>query len=224
MKTSIIAVIHYADDEQAMRNAERAHEAGCHGVLLIHMEGRNALLPPAAHEIRKRWPTLAVGLNLLGEDPARALEISIGAGLDMTWTDEQLTHSDGRDDEHARAAREVLAQAPGHVLFAGVAFKHQRHEPDPPGAARRAMALGFVPTTSGAATGIAADPQRIADLRDALGPDAPLAVASGIDPDNAVDFAPNLSHILVATGVSTSFHEFDPALLRALVGTVSNPS
>jgi predicted TIM-barrel enzyme len=224
MKTDIIAVIHYADDEQAMRNAERAHDAGCAGVLLIHMEGRNALLPPAAHEIRKRWPTLAVGLNLLGEEPARALEISIGAGLDMTWTDEQLTHSDGRGDADARAAAEVLAQAPGHLLFAGVAFKHQRPEPDPAGAARRAVARGFVPTTSGAATGVAADPQRIAALRDALGADAPLAVASGIDPGNAVHFAPNLSHILVATGVSTSFHEFDPALLRALVATARDPS
>jgi len=31
-------------------------------------------------------------------------------------------------------------------------------------------------------------------------------------------YAPLLSHILVATGVSSSFHEFDPDLLRRLRG------
>lgn len=40
-RSVIIPVIHYADDNQAMRNAERAIEAGCDGVMLIEMRGRN---------------------------------------------------------------------------------------------------------------------------------------------------------------------------------------
>lgn len=53
--------------------------------------------------------------------------------------------------------------------------------------------------------------------RAAIGNDAPLAIASGVTPDNVSAFLPHVSHILVSTGVSASFHEFDPARLRALV-------
>jgi predicted TIM-barrel enzyme len=212
----IIPVIHYADDEQAMRNAGRVFDAGCDGVLLIEMQGRSAPLPAIAGAIKDRWPERLVGINFLGVDPAQALLWNVDGGLDMTWTDEQLTHSSGDQDGEAEEVREVLAAAPGHLLFAGVAFKHQREEHDPVEAALKAVRLGFVPTTSGPATGVAAEAGKIARLRIGIGPEAPLAIASGIDPANASQFSPYLSHVLVATGVSTSFHEFDPAKLRDL--------
>lgn len=216
MRTRIIPVIHHADDAQAMRNAERAFEADCDGVLLIHMEGRNDLLPTVAAAIKARWPDRIVGMNLLGFDPVEALDAVAACGLDATWTDEQVTYTEAARGEAERVA-EALRRAPaGHLLFAGVAFKHQRREPDPAAAARRAVELGMIPTTSGPATGVAAGVEDVASLRAALGPDAPLAIASGVTPANARLFAPLLSHVLVATGVSSSFHEFDPAALRAL--------
>jgi len=225
MISKIIPVIHYADDAQALRNAERAFDADCDGVMLIQMQGRHSRrLATLAGEIKTRWPDRLAGINLLGTEPLLALRASMAAGLDMTWTDEQLTHSSGLQDDEADDVRGLLTGAPGHLMFVGVAFKHQRHEPDPGRAARDAARLGFVPTTSGSATGVAAEAGRIADLRDALGPDAPLGIASGITPDNVTAFAPYLTHILVATGVlapsAGSGDEFDTVLLRDLVRAV----
>ena len=215
MRTQIIPVIHHADDGQAMRNAVRAFDAGCDGVMLIEMQGRNERILGVAAEIARRWYDRLVGINLLGVEPARAMGIAIDLGLRATWTDEQPTHSvTGVEDE--QRVLSGLARTFGQTLFCGVAFKHQAHEPDPAAAARRAVELGLVPTTSGPATGVAAEVDAITALRRAIGPEAPLAIASGITPENAAGFATHLSHILVSTGVSSSFHEFDKEKLHAL--------
>ncbi|HDR9103689.1 hypothetical protein [Paraburkholderia sp. A3RO-2L] len=215
--TKVIPVIHYENAAQALRNAERAFDAGCEGVFLIHMDGENEVLAPSALAIKARWPERLVGINYLGEDPAKAVLANVANGLDMTWTDAQLTHSSAEPWTYAQMVQTALAKTPRHLLFAGVAFKHQRPEPHPELAARMADKFGFVPTTSGAATGVAAGVEKIARLRTALG-EAPLAIASGITPENVHEYAPYLSHILVASGVSESFHEFDYeklCLLRA---------
>jgi len=211
----IIPVIHYADDNQAMRNAERAIEAGCDGVMLIEMRGRNTDLLFAGSAIKRRWPHAHVGINHLNTETRLAVTSNIGVGVDSTWTDEQLTHTSGSAAWEAARLNCLLSAAP-HTVFCAVAFKYQQYEPDPCGAARRAVALGFIPTTSGPATGCAADPSDLAVIRDAIGPRAPLAIASGITPDNVDAFLPFVSHILVSTGVSSSFHEFDREKLRLL--------
>ena len=56
-------------------------------------------------------------------------------------------------------------------------------------------------TTSGVATGKAADLEKITTFRRACA-DHPLAVASGITPDNISDYAPLLDAILIATGIN----------------------
>lgn len=216
MKPAIIPVIHYADDNQALRNAERAADAGCDGVMLIQMEGRNEPLPLIARAIKERWPHMLVGINFLGASAIEGLVDNLAIETDMTWTDAQPTHSLAAPWFEAEQLCEARAWGGRHLLFTGVAFKHQRHEPDPETAARKALEMGFVPTTSGEATGVAAEIGRIERLRAAIGPDAPLAIASGVTPDNVHLYAPLLSHILVATGVSSSFHEFDSELLRRL--------
>lgn len=216
MTPKIIPVIHYADDMQAHRNADLAFEAGCEGVLLIEMRGRSEPLPKVATSVKERWPDRLVGINYLGVDPALAIRWNTRAGLDMTWTDQQLTHSSGGHTAKAEQVARYVGKNPGHLLFCGVAFKYQDEEPDPVAATRSAIARGFVPTTSGSATGVSAEVEKIANIRLGIGPYAPLAIASGITPDNAAQFAPHLSHILVATGVSSSFHEFDADLIADL--------
>lgn len=224
----LLPVIHYADDNQAMRNAELAIEAGCDGVMLIEMSGRNTGLMFAGAAIKRRWPSAHVGINHLSTEPEKAIHNSIGAGVDSTWTDEQLTHSSSAADWEARRVVRLLRSTRPHPLFCAVAFKYQAHEPEPAMAARLAVNLGFIPTTSGHSTGVAADPARVEAMRALLEPGDPLAIASGITPDNAGLFLPFVSHVLVSTGVSASFHEFDPARLRDLVavrdGLTPSPS
>lgn len=216
MKPAIIPVIHYASDAQALREAYIAFNAGNEGVLIIQMEGRDALIGPIAQKIKQRWPDRLIGTNYLTRNPLMAIQENLSLGLDMTWTDRQITHSSRMHIEEARDVSSILSHNKEHTLFVGVAFKHQVLEPDPVGAANRAIDLGMVPTTSGAATGSAPYIEHISRLREGIGEGYPLAVASGVTPDNAPVFAPYLSHILVATGVSRSFHEFDEDKLRAL--------
>ncbi len=216
---AVIPVIHYLDDDQAMRNARHAFEAGCDGVFVIEMSGRNEPLPDVARAMKSRWPNMLVGMNMLGMSALDAVNRGVANGLDMTWTDTQLTHSMNAPWKDAERVRDALSYAPGHLLFSAVAFKYQDPEPDPERAALLAIAHGFVPTTSGAATGTAAETAKIAGLRSAIGK-ARLAIASGITPENAGAFAADVSHVLVATGVSLDFHEFDPARLAALMEAV----
>ena len=102
------------------------------------------------------------------------------------------------------------------LYFGGVAFKKQRPV-DPTLHAHSAhIARPFmdVVTTSGAATGQATDVTKIKNFRRGLG-SAPMAIASGITPDNAAD----VDCFLVATGINApgDFYNIDPARLAALL-------
>jgi predicted TIM-barrel enzyme len=106
---------------------------------------------------------------------------------------------------------------PGHLFFAAVAFKGQAPDPFPADSAALAAYHGLIPTTSGTGTGVAPDVEKIRRIRARLQLSDRLAVASGITPENIGQFAPHLTHVLVATGISSSFHEFDAAKLGLLM-------
>ena len=220
MKPKIPPVIHHDTATRSMDNAALAFEADCDGVFLISMDGRDELLGDVARAMKARWPDKLIGVNyltLLAED---ALHRNLAAGLDMTWTDNAGVHSAGLSPRAQRIA-DVLQANPQHLFFGAVAFKYQAFEPDPAAAARMAARLGMIPCTSGSATGVAADLDKIRSMCVALGP-RPLAIASGITPDNVGDYAPLVSHILVSTGVSHNEHDFDFEKLCRLVGKVSH--
>ncbi|KWT98026.1 hypothetical protein APY03_0697 [Variovorax sp. WDL1] len=183
---------------------------------LISMDGRDSLLEPAALEIKAAWPTKQVGINYLTLPAVEAIRRNVAAGLDMTWADNARVNTT-EDDALGLPIAAELRKYPGHAFFGGVAFKYQAAEPNPGLAAQRAVEFGMIPTTSGEATGKAADVEKLKLMRAALG-EAPLAIASGITPDNVNLYAPYLTHILVATGVSASFHDFDYELLALLMG------
>ena len=107
------------------------------------------------------------------------------------------------------------------LYFGGVAFKYQREVPPEKlgDAAKLASKYMDVVTTSGPGTGRAAAVEKIATMKKALG-DFPLAIASGITPDNAADFLPHADCFLVATGISSQFDELDRDMLRALMEVV----
>lgn len=210
----IYPVIRYLDEATALRNAQLAFEAGCEGVFLIHMGGQDDLLEPAALAIKARWPEKRVGINYRTLPALDALRRNLRAGLDMTWTDDAGLNT---LEDTARAAQleALLCAHPSHRLFGAAAFKYQVREPDPAAAALRGLRHRMVPTTSGAATGVPADLGQIRAMSVAV--DARLALAGGITPENVLDYAPYLSHILVATGVAADFYRFDADKLRRLV-------
>lgn len=75
-----------------------------------------------------------------------------------------------------------------------------------------------VVTTSGSATGVAANVKKISDMRAGCG-DVALGLASGVTPENACEYVSLVDAILVATGVSPpgDFYNLDPVRLGTLL-------
>jgi len=73
-------------------------------------------------------------------------------------------------------------------------------------------------TTSGPATGEEADADKIDDFRRGVS-DAPLALASGVTPENAERYGHDVDCFLVATGIAPpgDFYSIDKARLDALL-------
>jgi predicted TIM-barrel enzyme len=61
--------------------------------------------------------------------------------------------------------------------------------------------------------------EKIARMKEAIGTH-PLAIASGITPENVEQYLPIANCFLVATGISSDFTTLDPSRVRDLVGRV----
>lgn len=216
----ILPVVHVESEEQARRNSELAADAGCDGVFLInHFSDHEHLLSIHA-AVARSMPGYWVGVNCLGLHPGRVFEV-VTPAVGGVWADN--AEIDERTQEQPAAEKIAAArQASGWdgLYFGGVAFKYQRSVEELERAASL-VASGYmdVVTTSGPGTGLAAERDKITRLRSRLGA-RPLAIASGITPENVADYLDVADCFLVATGISRSFTELDPARTAELVKRV----
>lgn len=220
---AILPVIHTLDTDQAARNARVAMREGAHGVFLINHDFPEAELVPIIREVRTLFPWLWLGVNFLGVTGKDAFPIlgdleKEGYPVDAYWAD------NARIDERVEAQDEAneidairTASGWSGLYFGGTAFKKQRDvaPEDYDRSASIACRHMDVVTTSGVATGKAADLTKIETFRDACG-DHPLAIASGVTPENIHLYAPLLDAILIATGINKDgdFYNIDPERLR----------
>ncbi len=216
---AVLPVIHVESLDQAEHNAGIAYMAGCDGVFLInHGMSVDKLLEihyVVASNFRNWW----VGVNFLGLRPeevfAKGTRRMAGIWTDNMGIDERAESQ--LEAEAAQRARE--ASGWNGLYFGGVAFKYQREVDDLESAARIAARYADVVTTSGPGTGEAASRDKIVRLRNALG-DTPLAIASGITPENVGDYLDVADCFLVATGISKSWTELDYDRVCQLVDSV----
>ena len=210
----IIPVIHHLTQQLTLENAQLCSEVGAYGVFLISMNGDNNDIPMLAKTIKGRYPHLKVGFNLLGYNAIDALEIALTYDLDMTWSDNPIVTSKKMAVE-ALEIKEMLF-GKNHIFFNSVAFKYQQEEKNPGLAAKNSMMLDFIPTTSGDATGVAANMDKVIAMKEEIS-NYPLAIASGLDPLNVTNYIPYIEYGLVATGISKSFHELDKDLTNLII-------
>jgi len=215
----VLPVIHVVSEEQALRNAKIAREAHADGVFLINhgMSWRELL---RIHEVVDRaFPGWWIGVNCLDLGPEEVFD-KIPASVAGVWVDDGRVREDQAEQTEAAALARVRAAAgKPALLFGGVAFKYQRAVDDVAKAARIAAGYMDVVTTSGPGTGHAADVAKIRAMKQALGA-TPLAIASGITPENVGEYLPIADCFLVATGISSSFDELDKGRVAALVDRV----
>ncbi|KQU01964.1 hypothetical protein ASG56_20830 [Rhodococcus sp. Leaf7] len=191
----IYPVIH-VHEVDVHREVDIARQHDVAGVFLIDHDRDDARLMAAVAAVTHAHPGFFVGVNVIRRPLAAAigvLESAFGDDLpvDAIWAD--FIDLDA-------------PPAPTHwrgMHFGGVAFKHQPPVPlgDLPSVGAAARDRADVVTTSGEGTGRAADPVRLRALREGLA-GRPLALASGVTPDNIVDYRGLVDHVLVASGIA----------------------
>ncbi len=231
VRCAVLPVIHIDTPEQAAEESLVAFMTGADGVFLIHHGGdtwlTNAAVLAADETLRVEcqdhpW----IGVNLLGVSPSvafRKLHEYRAYEVRGVWCDEASAHPDAPPIK-TDSSRGVWES----TFFASVAFKHQPTPVDIATAAWREVAMGAdVLTTSGPGTGMPCDPAKVRAIREAVGHEYGVAVASGVRPENVrglVDAGADA--LLVATGIARGgdFYRMDPAKLRALIANVREAS
>jgi len=225
-ETIVTPVIHVLDAGQALRNLDIVDAAGCPGAFLINHDFAVEPFLPILKEVRAARPDLWLGVNFLDQPGDVAFPIlgrlaAEGCRIDAYWADD--ARIDERTPEQTEAEEIATARVRSGwdgIYLGGVAFKKQRPvaEADHAKAARLSVPYLDVVTTSGIATGHEADVSKVRTFRDAIG-DAPLALASGITPDNAARYCGLVTWFLVATGINFAgdFYNIDPDRLDALL-------
>ena len=220
-----LPVIHLPFGEAgAYDSVDIAAEAGADGVFLINQGMSAPELLSMLPRLRGRYPGLWVGVNLLGMTPEAILALPEAEGIDGVWADDAGV--DALDPavaaRSAAAWREARSDSGwGGLYFGGTAFKTQAPIAADrlPEVGRAAAAFVDVVTTSGPGTGRAASVDKVRRLREAIG-DHPLALASGVTPDNVDAFLPHVDAYLVATGIEVSFGRLDAARTSALAARI----
>ena len=203
----VFPVIHHLDRETSTEQALLIRKLGAGGVFFISHAGEDDQVLTVATDVKVFAPEFKVGINLLASSALFACEKAKEASLDMVWVDAPGVRSDSISAP-ALALAEFVKQNPSIQLFASVAFKYQPEDIRPSLAAVKAKQLGFIPTTSGPATGVKPPMSKISQMSFAT--KALLAVASGMTPENIARFAPYISHAFVSTGISKDEYHVDP--------------
>ena len=221
----ILPVIHVLTHDQAASNIDKLIAAGIHGCFLINHDFEVATFLPIIRTIRTQYPDFWIGVNFLAVNGGDAFPIlaelaEAGCLIDAYWADD--ARIDERENLQTEAERISQIRHESNwtgLYFGGTAFKKQRpvHADDYATAAHIAGGYMDVVTASGSATGNAAESSKIATFRNAL-PEAPIALASGITPENAADYA-MIDCFMVATGINITndFYTIDPAKLDLLM-------
>lgn len=218
---AFLPVLHHASFDALRENLKIVSDAGAQGVFVIN-QGIDTLnlLHHVVPEVRDTYPTLWLGVNLLGTSFEEALLAPNVRGVDGIWRDNAGV--DAQDEQIARAAEREVYRVRDQcgwkgLLFGGVAFKTQAEiaHNDLPSVAKRAARYVDVVTTSGSTTGVPAQLAKVQILRTAL-PATALALASGITPENVDAYLPYTDAFLVASGIEREFGVLDAAKTIAL--------
>ncbi|MCC7522904.1 hypothetical protein IT407_03850 [Candidatus Uhrbacteria bacterium] len=221
----LLAVIHVDNEEQASENVDIAFNQGADGVFLINHSMSAGSLRDIYCKIRSARADEWIGLNFLGAPRVRLFNGLVPGDASGVWTD-NAGYGEAQDPLFVTKSLHEIRQNSKHAMkclyFGGVSFKHQ-HDTDNIESACKA-ASSCVPyvdviTTSGTKTGEPPSVEKIIAMRQAIGKH-PLAIASGMTPENVHPFLPHVDAFLVATGISKSFTELDPERVRAMAKIV----
>jgi len=220
----VIPVIHVLNFKQTKENILKIIGEGASGCFLINHDFCREDFIPIVKKIREKFPLLWLAVNFLAETgeiafPELAKLEAEGCIIDAYWADDACIDETGVNREANRIAKIKENCSWNGLYFGGTAFKKQRviEKKQYKDAAINASHFMDVVTTSGVATGCAAEINKINDFRKAIS-ETPLALASGISLDNAFEYS-NVDCFMVATGINYEgdFYQIDHVKLSKLL-------
>ncbi len=222
----VLPVIHVEDLSQALSNIAVAKEAGADGVFLINHKIPYQKLLDIYYLASVRFLGFWMGINLLDLAPFRVFDKVFKGGLRVEgiWVDNARIDEFGNEQNEPLRIKDLIhANKWNGLYFGGIAFKYQRPAYNLEKLAKIAARYMDVVTTSGPATGQAASVEKIRLISQAIS-GKPLAIASGITPENVKDYLKLANCFLVATGISSDFYTLDEAKTKRLVEKVRRVS
>lgn len=185
----------------ALVNTRIAIENGADGVFLIGHNMVYVTLFNIYEQVRKHFHTTWIGLNFLDISNNKMWgKLSCVANccskLNALWVDDMLD--------------ERLTLPSTMQIFGGVAFKYidpHQSSKDLEVACKKAIRCVDVATTSGDATGSAPEVAKLEAIKKNLEGKIPLALASGVNSKNVLDFRHTVDKFLVASSICERKHE-----------------
>ncbi len=189
IKTEIIPVIHMINQNQVLTNVEICINCGIKKVFLINHQVNIETLIECAKRVKKEYPTLWVGINMLGLNTPDSLKYD--SEFDGLWCDATISY------EESTRVRQFKG-----MFFGGLAFKYQPQPKDLKSACDEASLATDIATTSGVGTGKAANVEKIKLIREYLGTH-PMAIASGVSIENIDNYKGIANYLLVASSITS---------------------
>lgn len=206
-KTELIPVIHMVTINQVMTNVKICTDNGIKKVFLINHHVDVEDLLKCAIMVKVKYPELWVGVNMLGVPATEAIAKKL-TDIDGLWCDESLS----REDIVNHKVFEGL-------IFSGLAFKYQPQPEDLAYACKEAIRANVVATTSGPATGKAADIEKMKLISHYIG-NNPMAIASGVSIDNVNDYIGLVDYLLVASSITSKGEMIFEDKLKELIEAI----
>ena len=227
----VLPVIHVTDNNQTVRNIQLAIDGGCPGVFLINHDFPVEQFLPIIRHARQQFPQFWIGVNFLAVTGDKAFPVLAQLGtenakVDAYWADDARIDEKKPATDQPEACNITKTKTDcgwNGMYFGGTAFKKQREVNPADYGKSAAIATSHmdVVTTSGIATGHSADLTKIATFREAC-VDTPVALASGITPENVTEYLPYIDTALVATGINVKddFYNIDAGRLKDLMNAI----
>ena len=202
----LLVVIHPVSRETTLQSIDTAVSSGADGIFLINQGMSSEQILKLIPEVHQRHENLWIGVNLLGSQPAKVIELVADLPVGGIWSDnadiDEMTEEQPAGERFQQVRHKIGWNG---LYFGGVAFKYQREVPATllPVAAQKASSWMDVITSSGPGTGYAATIEKAKALRSGAGRH-PLALASGVSPENVDGFLPYVDAYLVASEIETA--------------------
>jgi hypothetical protein len=203
---AFLPVIHPVSRQTALSSIKTAVQSGADGIFLINQGMSSTQVLEFIPEVHYLYRDLWVGVNFLGTKPEEVIGLIDNLPVGGIWSDNAGINEQSDRQPAGERFRQARHEAGWKGLyFGGVAFKYQRQVPDSllPDAARHATPWMDVITSSGPGTGYAASVEKAKALRAGAGRH-PVALASGVSPENVIGFLPFVDAYLVASEIETA--------------------